>query len=443
MTDETVLVTGASGFVGRATCAYLLQKNYRVRALVRKTSRWTIPDHANLEVSVGDMKDAASLERATVGVRWVAHLAAAKSDESHSRLTNVDGAKHLVSACRKNGVEFIINISTQSTKVQGKGIYGMTKEAADEVFHASGVPVTTLRSSLVYGNRDEGLFSSLIKFSRLPLVPVIGPGTAPHWPIHVEDLARAIEMASRKPVTRGQIYEVGGPESTSLDELIRECIQRQGLRRRIVHIPMRLGLLVARVLSVFPHPPFTRSNVLGGNVAVSMDVERFFHDFDFTPRRFKQGLDDLFHSTPPDMASTDSTREATLLLSYVMSDSGVCWKPASDVQERYVQAIQAQVPAMAHQLDPFVYRHPVLLGGLDAVSRLFYPHSMLQQKLIVAAALTEYHPASASWLLPQDRSLTSLLREFARLALRLACKETTGLLILLFPRFVHRNVRPL
>jgi NADH dehydrogenase len=243
------------------------------------------------------MQDLESLRAATAGIDWVAHLAAAKSDEADSDKTNVLGAKNLVEACRANGVGFIVNVSTQSAKLQRKGTYALTKHGADEVFRNSGFPVTTLRSSLVYGGLTGGVFGALVKFAQLPVVPIMGSGTAPHWPIHVEDLNRAIELAALRPSTRGEIYEVGGADQASTNQLLDMIGQRLGRRSIKIHVPIWLGLLMAKFFSFLPRPPFTRSNVLGANEHVSMDVQRFFRDFEFTPRSLAQGLDDLFDAS--------------------------------------------------------------------------------------------------------------------------------------------------
>jgi nucleoside-diphosphate-sugar epimerase len=195
-------------------------------------------------------------------------------------------------------VGFIINVSTQSAKLKRKGTYARTKDAADRIFHASHFPVTTLRSSLVYGTLTGGAFGSLIKFSKLPLIPVMGAGTSHHWPIHVNDLAHAIEIAALRPDTRGEIYELGGPDKANVNELLDAILRAQGLKRAKLHIPIWAGLFAARVFSMLPRPPFTRSNVLGSNEDVAMDVERFFRDFEFTPRPLEQGLNELFESAP-------------------------------------------------------------------------------------------------------------------------------------------------
>jgi|ERR1041384_2374632 hypothetical protein len=133
--------------------------------------------------------------------------------------------------------------------------------------------------------------------------------------------------------------------------------------------------------------------------------------------------------------------EASLLLTYAMSASGRGWRPGNAEEQTYERAMQLQVP-VEHRLDALVFEYPVLLGGLDMMSRLFYPSSILQQKLVVALALVEYHPASARWLLPKDRSLLGWTWSVARLCLRIVLKLLIGALLLLFRPFFLRNVGP-
>ncbi len=133
--------------------------------------------------------------------------------------------------------------------------------------------------------------------------------------------------------------------------------------------------------------------------------------------------------------------EASLLLSYAMSASGIDWHPGLAEERTYERALQLQVSS-EHRLDSLIFRYPILLGGLDVMSRLLYPSSVLQQKLMVALALVEYHPASAPWLLPKDRNLVSWTWSVARLSLRVALKLLVGAVLLLFRSFFLRNVRP-
>ena len=131
--------------------------------------------------------------------------------------------------------------------------------------------------------------------------------------------------------------------------------------------------------------------------------------------------------------------EARLLLSYMMLGAGSGWEPSPADIERYEQAIERQLPGKNHSLTPLVFKHPILLGGLDVASCLLYPKGTLRKKLIVAAALVECHPVSASWLLPQDRGAFRLLSESLRLLLRIVGKLLVALPLLLFPGFLRRN----
>jgi uncharacterized protein YbjT (DUF2867 family) len=435
---QAVLVTGASGFVGRSVVRHLLDRGFRVRALVRPQSQWPFDEHEKLERVLGDVRDPGSLQRACRSVDWVAHLAAAKSDEPYSEETNVGGARHLAEACHKNRVGLIVNVSTQSAKLHRKGIYGRTKEEADRILHGSGVPVTTLRVSVVYGDLYSGVFGSLVRYSRLPVVPVLGPGTTLFRPIHRDDLAAAVEIAALRPATRGKLYDVGGPDEVSLNEIIDAVLAHLGRRRWKLHIPLPLGLALARMLAVLPRPPISVSNVLGSNEDVAMDVDTFFREFDFVPRSFEQGLAEVVACETSEEACR--RREARLLLCYVLSAEGNRWHPGPRDVRHYWEALQT------HRVDPspcfegWLLRHPRLLGSVDAATRVLDPEGTLQKKLLIAAALAECHPASADWLLPRDRAPLRVLAAAAWMGLRIGVKWLGAPLALLAPGLGRRGV---
>ena len=127
-----------------------------------------------LELVHADMRDEGSLRQAVARVAVVVHLAAAKSDESESEDVNVRGAERPLRCVRAVGCDRIINISTQSAEIAQKGNYARTKSAAEKIFHNSGLQVTTLRLSVVYGEQESGVFGTVLKFvRRLPVVPVL------------------------------------------------------------------------------------------------------------------------------------------------------------------------------------------------------------------------------------------------------------------------------
>ena len=108
-----ILVTGASGFVGWHVASLLVEKGYRVRAMVRPTS---LLKELDVERVPGDLRDSASLEKAVVGCAGMFHVAADyRLWSKHPKdmyLSNVDGTRNLLEAARRSGVERVVYTST-------------------------------------------------------------------------------------------------------------------------------------------------------------------------------------------------------------------------------------------------------------------------------------------------------------------------------------------
>lgn len=433
---RTVLVTGASGFVGRSVVRTLLSEGFSVRALVHRSSLSALTEHPHMVIIDGDMKDDASILAATRGADAVVHLAARKSDEADSEMVNVAGAKRLVNACERSGVKFIVNIGTQSSKLAHRGIYGQTKAEADEILETSSIRTVTLRCSLVYGGAGSGVFQSILSFAKLPMVPVIGNGEYRFRPIHRDDLARAIVNVLRAPDARGR-YDAGGTDLISFNDLVRMILREQGIRRPLFHLPVKIALFIAKKTTFMKRPPLTVSNVLGAAEDVPMNVEPFLRDFGVQPRPFAQGLKEALNerTTPADI---DPREECIVLLEYVLSGVGG-WQPGKPEAERMLKALRTHGLPTEPLLDRAVLAKTSTLGALDLFTRLNYPQSPLQQKLLVAAAIAETHPASALMLLPRERKRSAVLKLCVSQGLR-ALRKAIGALFLLFkPSFVKRN----
>lgn len=433
MRTDTVLVTGAAGAIGRRMVPHLLARGRRVRAMVRDVARAPFAGQPNLEIAMADLRDLDSLRTVTQGAGAVVHLAGAKQDEPDSEETNVRGAENLAYACKENGVRLIVNISTQSAGLRRPGAYGRTKARAETVLQRSSVPVITFRVSVVYSDLSGGVFGKLVSTSRLPVTPVLSPGTAIYWPIHLDDLAEAVSRALDRPELAGHTFDLGGPDRVTLNELIDRLAARQGRRARKLHAPASVGLLAARLAARLPRPPITVSNVLGSIEQVPMDVEPTFHALGFRPRSLDDGLVELFE------AERSSDREAALLLSYAGSWRGRPWVAAERDIRLYREALAAHRINPGHALDESIFRHPALLGGLDLASRLLHPAGVLQKKLLVAAALVESDPRSADRLLPRKRSRVAVALRLGALAPRLAAKTVAAAALLARPGFLRRN----
>lgn len=429
-TPDTVLITGATGFIGKATVHHFLNEGYRVRALVRPTGHWPFDPHPLLEKTLGDMQDRKSLILATDSVKWVVHLATAKSDEPDSWETNVTGAQHLVDACQLNQTQAIVNVSTQSTKLMRKGIYGRTKHQADTLFHAASVPTMTLLVSVVYGDLTSGVFGSLARFSQWPITPIIGNGHCRFRPIYRDDLAQSIVQLVSQPFDNSKVMDIGGPDLISLNQLIDILSKTLGKMSIRLHLPVWLGLLAGRILTFLRVPLITVSNVRGSTEEVPMDISPYLNTIDFIPRNLEQGLQTILSCR---------MEEGISLLAYSASSFDRHWKPKPALIAKYIRALESLQIDSQHRLDRSVLRKPFIIGGLDAVSRILAPDCIFQQKLQIAASLMECDPDSANWLLPRKQSTVSMVCSAVTMILRIIPKGALALLLLCFRRFYIRN----
>ena len=433
--NKPIVVTGAGGFIGKHVVQKLIGKGLHVRALIRNIEQKKyFPSSALLEIQIGDIRDKQFLLGAVRGADTVVHLAAAKSDETDSRDINIAGSSNLIAACEREKVKLIVHMSTMSTKIARKGIYASTKTASDELMRKSKIPTTILRPSIVYGGELSGVFGALVRFSRYPFVPVFGNGKTIFRPIHADDLAEIVYRVISRPSTRGKEYDVGGPDPVSFDELIDLINLKVAGNKvtRILHLPAAAGIACAQILKKFMgKPPITESNILGSTQKAEMDIRPLFDDIDFVPRHLAEGLEDL---------KKDSVYAEELGVFYHYICPGtLASAPLSESEiEKYMRAIKSKNLHMK-PLSSLLIRHPMLLGPIDAASRMFYAFSTLQKKLYIAFVLFECSPRSADFLLPHRANIGSIMIEFFKIGLTSSIKIIAGLLLMLLPGFVKHH----
>ncbi len=427
--SRTVLVTGAAGFIGKAVVQGLCQAGWHVKAMWHGSPGSLTPSEA-LEMVQADMRDEASLRRAVAGAAVVVHLAAAKADEFDSEDVNVGGAKRLVKACEAQGCARLINVSTQSAGIARKGLYARTKLQAEEVFNKSRLRVTNLRPSLVYGEEEGGVFSTVLGFvQRLPVVPVLGDGRWLSAPIHVDDVSRAIIACIDNDRTVGTTYLIGGPEIISFDELINRMCIATGVRRRKLHIPFWLSLWAARILkALWPKCPITVSNVLGSNQNVELDIEPARRDFGFKPLEFERGLALALRArrSSADGSAGGAEEDFRLIARYLL---GV--EPPAELVNRYAAAQRKLLGDERSAEWEAVRRHPRLLPYLDAATGIWARESLLRRKLLLAAAVLEASPLYAEFFINEIDGRLPVIMVLGWQGARGAIKLVLGLPLLL------------
>jgi len=289
-----VLVTGASGFVGRELVPFLAERGHTVRAMVRQRSRaGGLADCA--DIVTGDLLDPESLRAACEGVQIVIHLAAVadSSDADLNQAVNVGGTRNLAEAARAAGVDRVVNFSSTCAGRTLRDAYGDSKRLAEH--ELVGLRVTHLRPAMIYGtgSKEWDLFVAVVR--RLPAVPIPGTGRSVLRPVFVSDLLDLVGAVLDRDVSVGRTYDVAGPAPITTGELVEMVGQAQGRRRRIIPLPAGPIVLAARVLGRLTERPFVNvDQVMAFLQDTVVDIEPARRDLGFDPRPLVEGLDELF-----------------------------------------------------------------------------------------------------------------------------------------------------
>lgn len=265
MTTRQVLVLGGTGFVGRAVCAQLAARQVRIRILSRDAAKarplTVLPA---LEALHGSPHDDATLRRAMAGVDAVINLVGILHERGRDTFerAHVDLPRRVAQLCREANVTRLVHMSALKADPEGPSAYlrsrGRGEAAARAAFGQSGL--TILRPSVIFGAGDRfvNLFAAMAQWA--PVIPLAG-AHARFQPVWVEDVARALVDCLEDERTRGQAYELCGPDVTTLAEIVLFAARTRGLRRRVIPLPGPVAALQALVMEKLPGPLMTRDNL--------------------------------------------------------------------------------------------------------------------------------------------------------------------------------------
>lgn len=243
-----ILLTGATGTVGKALLPQLVERGEDVRALVRDPRR--LGRHrVDVRIALGDlaeMGDARTRRQALRGVKTVIHLAAAIRDQASASVEELNGlaTARLLNTAERSGVErFIFFSAIGATEFQRTRFF-RAKALAEDAVARSPLETTVFAPSIVYDRHDPWVTLTR-RMALLPVLPIVGTGDAEYEPIWAQDVARCVIADLDREGDSKRRYELAGPERLTYAEMSRVIAWSVDRRRRIASIPsnlVRLGL---------------------------------------------------------------------------------------------------------------------------------------------------------------------------------------------------------
>ena len=254
-----ILVTGGTGFTGKALVHRLIEMGHQVVALDYKEGMRTqeIRDWG-AEVVLGSVTDMDVVRQAVKGVEVVHHVAAAFREmdrpESYYYDVNVGGTRNVLQAALDEGVRKVIYCSTcgvhgnvdhppagEDAPIQPADYYQRTKWEAEPIareFFERGLPTTTLRPAAIYGPGDPERFFLIYKRVAGGTFPMFGNGKTYYHPVYIDNLVDAFVLAMENGKGDGEAYLIADEHYLEIEDLVRRVGKSLGVDVKIPHYPV-------------------------------------------------------------------------------------------------------------------------------------------------------------------------------------------------------------
>lgn len=270
MSIRKVCVLGGTGFVGRHLCSELSRRKVQMRVLTRRRERRrdliVIPGLELVETNVHSVADlSVQMKGCDAVVNLVGILNEHRGAGRDFASAHGELPIKVAEACRYNRIERLLHMSALGAAADAPSQYLRYKAEGENGVHRwadQGLHVTSFRPSVLFGPDDDffNRFATLLAMS--PIVFPLACPDARMSPAYVTDVARVFADSLDRKSTYGQRYDLCGPKTYTLRELVEYTKEVVGSKSRIVPLGDTLSRLQARVLEWVPGKPFSRDNYL-------------------------------------------------------------------------------------------------------------------------------------------------------------------------------------
>jgi NADH dehydrogenase len=307
--DSRICVLGGTGFMGQRLCHRLAQAGYDIVVPTRNPARdRPLLASPGVQLRTYNQVDTKSLVRLMQQCGTVINLVGILNERGHSgkgfERAHVALAESLIEACAELGIRRVVQVSAlKASAERGPSHYLRTKGQAEQIIAAGrqhGIHHTIFQPSVVYGPQDSFLnrFGKLLQLS--PLLPLPKP-TARFAPVHVDDVVNAITRALSDEKAIDQTYELCGPDTLTLQQIVTFIRDTLGLKRLIIPLPDSVGFAQAFVCDyLVPGKPFSLDNFRSLTVA-SVCTNNGFARLGMKPREFRAAAHQILDAREPQL----------------------------------------------------------------------------------------------------------------------------------------------
>lgn len=401
----SILITGASGFVGRTLIGKLDHSEFnKVYLLVPEPD---VPDSLkkhgeNVVILHGDITDPEVHKIIPDNINILLHMAAitGKAARTEYEKVNFEAFKDIVISGKKRGLEKVLFISTIAVKFSKRKryFYSFSKEKAEQFLQESGIAYSIMRPTMILGSGSP-VYKGFSMFAGLPLIPLFGGGKAIIQPVHLEDVCSIIIQILTKSIFRGDTYDIGGPDKLTIREFLIKISESKGKRPKFLPIPMWIPVSIISILEriMYSFLPLTlgqlatfRNDSVAEDNVIIKELSGGLTDIDTMIKDSVKGeLDEQQYN--------QAVRECRVFTKYLIGKRSTAYN-----EMKYVEFLSKTDTTHLNGFDKILsglaVKSPLFTKICDAYSRFFFQHSLLRKKLGTLFAILETSPVTYRYI---------------------------------------------
>lgn len=289
----TILVLGATGYIGGRLVPILRKHGYRVRCLVRDKKKAAGRGWDGVQLMEGDVLKPETLPHAFDGVDVIYYLVhSMNAGEETFEERDRAAAQNVAQACKRAGVSRIIYLGGLGKRGESESPHLRSRHEVGDILRSGTVAVTEFRAAVVVGSGSASFEMVHHLVNRIPLM------ICPRWvlirtqPIGVSDLLRYLVECIEKPETAGRVLDIGGPEMLTYRDMMLCVAKVLGLKRWVLPVPVLTPRLSSYWVNLVTPIPTSLARALieslrHETVCENRDVDALFS---FRPMTFEQAV---------------------------------------------------------------------------------------------------------------------------------------------------------